>query len=539
MRKAFILSLLILIPGFSMASDLELVPISDPLYGLLEESYARGFIAYLPQMRPFTYQRARALADEAIAAAGDCALSRSLEASVTKRPGGLVLEKAWDGNEFVLANRAKAGLDADLSRPRDLVAGGAWLADLGLGFGDLVYLGANQEYALSYYSWTDRPYGAYLAPAQPDQYVYTYFLSTGAHGFNHEMAHALGEADLSITGSARMQFNIGLPFGTVQVGRQSLDWGPSPFSNLGLSRTSKPYEYFGYDFDIAGKGRFMWMTGVLQDLGFVRNAAQANYHLVSSHRLEYQVAPWLLAAIYESIVYSYRFELSYLNPLSLYYITEVNKGDNDNKMGGIDLVARLPMTKLYLSLMADDWDFGQILSFNYYHNIWGMVLGADNYSVPGLRLNAEYVYMSHWMYTHWIAGQQYQNWGSHLGHSLEPNSHMARLSADYTIGPGWKAGLSGWFTQHGRGNIDTPADWASEAALYGVAIQDLFYSFLDQGVAGTVIETDLRACASMQYTLPSFPITISGSYALEYVMNEDNQEGNDAWHNYLSLSVGM
>ena len=71
--------------------------------------------------------------------------------------------------------------------------------------------------------------------------------------------------------------------------------------------------------------------------------------LVTGHRFEYQVTDWLMFSIYETVVYSERFELAYINPFSLYYISEVNQGDLDNKMGGFDLIFRFASSNLYLS----------------------------------------------------------------------------------------------------------------------------------------------------------------------------------------------
>ncbi|MBU0934220.1 MAG: capsule assembly Wzi family protein [Spirochaetes bacterium] len=520
------------------AEGLGFVPHSSKIYLLLEQAWAGGYLDYLPQVRPYTTAQVQELAAELDASSAPAALKQALRANLAAEAPGLNLASSWDegSNSLRLNTRAGLSFDMDLSNPQDLVAKGSWIVDLGIGFGDYLFLGVGQNFSLSYYSWLDQPFNRFDRPAMPDMNMYTFFLDKDSQGFNHVMSHTPGDRDISITAAATMQFNIGLPFGHIQVGRQSLDWGPSPFANLALSKTSKPYEYFGYSFDIAGKGRFIWTTNVLQPFGFT---TEQDPKLISAHRLEYQFFPWFMFAIQESIVYSYRFELSYMNPLTLYYISEVNKGDQDNKLGGVDLIFRAPDTKIYLSLYADDWDFGQLFSFNYFHNIWAGILGATNYSVPGLVLNAEAIYLSHWMYTHDIENQQYTHWGTHLGHPLDPTSWMLRLKADYSIQPQWQAGLNAWVSQKGRGNINTPALWGEEAVFYGVPLNELFYRFLDSGMPGIVIETSWSIGLNTEYTLPRLPISFAGSWQLQRTLNKGNIEGSHAWNNYFSLVIRM
>jgi len=534
----FILGVMIVLgnPARLGAQDLAYIPDGSPVYSLLERARAGGYLVYLPQIRPYTRKDAIRLALEANASGAPVDLVTDLDAALDWTPIGLNLRSDWnDGDSIAVLNRPQVGIDWNLAKPGDLEIRGDWIMDVGLGFGDSLYLGVQQDFSLSYLSWMERPFPEFEFPATMDMNMYTFFLSSDSQGFNHDMVHIPGESDVSIQGATTMQFSIGLPFGAVQIGRQALDWGPSDSANLVLSGTAKPYEYLGYAFDIGGKGTFMWMTGVLQPFGFSRDY---DYKLVTAHRLEYQVLPWLLFAIHESIVYGYRFELAYMNPLALYYIAEVNKGDQDNKLGGIDLVVHVPDTKLYLSLLADDWDFGELFSFTYFHNLWAMILGAKNYSVPGLTLGAEYVHLSHWMYTHWT-DNNYTNWDTHLGHPLQPNSHLFSVNAEYGILEGLEAGIDVRLGQKGRGDIDTPADWAAEATLYGVPLGELFYRFLDKGVLDYPIETFWDASLSISYTPKKIRINFMGSYTLARTINEDNLSGADGWDHFLSFKVSF
>ncbi len=535
---------------------MQFVPINGSVREIIDELYAKGIIEYLPQIRPYTRNGIGAfLGKNTIPPIIDTTSQRDLcycaddpfsivqRALAEDRAAGFRLGAVWDNGKsgISIANRIEAMTAVDFSQTRDMSTDGSWIMDLGINLGGFIYAGTEQDFNLALFSWSEFPSNEILRPLRPDMGLYTLFLTSGQSDFNHAMVHTPGELDLMLTGATKMQFNIELPVGLMSVGRQSLDWGPSNFANLALSGTSKPYEYINYYFNLGGKGTFAWMTGVLQPYGFNHDPGSASdNHLVTAHRLEYQVLPWLLLAIQESVVYNYRFELAYLNPLSLYYIAEVNKGDNDNKLGGVDIVLRLPPTKLYLSLFADDWDLGQAFRFDYYHNICGLVLGVNNYSFPDIRLDAEYVYLSHWMYTHWVPGQQYEHWDSHLGHPLEPNSHMLRIAFDYRANPLFDFSATTWVMQRGRGDIDTPAVWDDEAALYGLEnFRQLFYSFLDAELPGIVIETNLHLGVGITYNIPQIPVKMKFDYALEYSLNDGRQSGINLWNNYMSFSIVM
>ncbi len=283
------------------------------------------------------------------------------------------------------------------------------------------------------------------------------------------------------------------------------------------------------------------MTGFLKD-STETGVDEEGSKIITAHRFEYQLTDWFMFSIYESVVYEEKFELAYLNPFSLYYISEVTQGDYDNKLGGFDLVFRLSSSAVYFSFFADDWDFGELFKPSYYHNEMGITLGMRHYDFfPGLTFTAEYTHLNHWMYTHKVVDGErnsYTNYGTHLGHLLEPNSHIIYLDFKYDYSLRNTLGLSCWFTQHGYGNIsEHPSDGAGWDidGLYDP--WDGYYNYLDYGVDGSVRETNTDLTLYAEHRIPYYGVKLYAAWSLEYTHNKDRTEGDHEWKNYLSLSA--
>ncbi|MGB4405393.1 MAG: hypothetical protein WBI82_00850 [Sphaerochaeta sp.] len=56
----------------------------------------------------------------------------------------------------------------------------------------------------------------------------------------------------------------------------------------------------------------------------------------SAHRVELDATPNLTLAVFESVVWGKRFEIGYLNPLTIYMFEQNNLGDIDNMLAGLD-----------------------------------------------------------------------------------------------------------------------------------------------------------------------------------------------------------
>jgi hypothetical protein len=543
----------------ALGESLRFLPQRDPAYRFLDKAYAMGWLSYLPQVRPYTASQVLDLLEDVEDQLG---APRSGERSKDLAVSQLAtIRDRLEGNQFhVLSTTFGDGYHASIDFPlyvtgntRANAPSDSFLtvgpgAEGSLSLGQALFLRTNFFYGASLATWEIDPFRKFHFPRREDYAVYHYYLSRGEDGFGHQdqlgHLHQPGETDLFFWMNFISQTSVDFGLGTISFARDSLSWGPSPVANLALSGTSAPYEHLSLIVPLGGRGTFAWTTGFLQDYTGSGHR-QSVEKLVAVHRLEYHLLDWLLASIYESVVYGNRFEIGYLNPLTIYQIAEVQGGDLDNKFGGFDIVARVPPVKAYFSFLLDDWDFGHLFNPTYYHNEWGAILGIQaSELIPALTLQAEYIRLSHWTYTHRADFSEegnnynrYKHLDKHLGHFLSPNSHMVYVQGIYDVSPVFTVDSSFWFTQNGgggyqdgtydRGDIDNPPDWAFERTLD---------SWPNNVFLDGIVETNVDWTLGARYRFPYFGASIGASYSVEYTTNLDKVEGADRWDHFVELS---
>jgi len=523
-------------------ADDALVPLNHPVYAYLERQWAYGRLNYLPQARPYTVARVKQFLDYIDPRLPDddrTELNQMRSAIVTLERRDVYL--AGEEGYLQLNVPTSFQLNYLLNSPENFELTGTQNVYMDFSVPSLSF-NVDFDLVARLMHWNSSPYYKFEQPQRADYSVYTHNFTTGAAAFNHEEVHVPGDLEAMYLSNFTTSLSTNMAFGSLAVGRGALDWGPSGFSNLLLSGKAKPYEYVSLQVPLFGRGTFSWVTGFLKDFVGFHNITDSGKKMMNSHRVELQVLPWLTVSLFETILYSNRFELAYLLPLSVYYVSEMMLGEFDNKLGGMDFVFRLPNTKLYLVLYADDWDFGQIAYPMYYNNEWGGQLGLVHYGLlPSLRLTAEYTYLSQWMYTHMHISadpahwhNSYQHYDSHLGNILDPNSHMLYLNAAYSTSVA-DFGFDAWFTQNSRMDINSVPDFAYERELYGVETnKELFYTFLDWDRPGIVIESNFAARVTADFKAHA-AITLHAALGLEAYWNKDKQAGNDMLTPLLEL----
>ena len=547
--------LFVLLGANAYAQTLKHVTYADPVYLFLDRAYARKWILFLPTSKPYTEKQVYALLNEALSE------YKSSPEKFSQRDIDELLHhiSRISGDRFSLLNAEEdsfsaslniapyTGFNMALDTPSDTATaiGADLIIDLTLA--NAFYLGFKTDQHLILETWENSPYRKFHEPHFPDFNMYTYNLVTGARGFNESANRANGDTELSIRMNQLSQMTIDLNLATVSFGRNSFMWGPSQFSNSLFSNTAKPYEYFLLDIPLGKRMRFSWMTGFLKDRGEERGSPVGNEKLITAHKFEFQITDWLMFSIYEAVVYSPKFELAYLNPFSLYYISEVAQGDLDNKLGGFGFTFRLPPAVIYFSLYFDDWNFGELFNPSYYHNQLITTLGARHYDlIPGLTITAEVTYANHWMYTHKYANgvrRNYSHYGTNLGHVLAPNSYMIYLDFNYDHSLELTYGFSFWLTQHGYGSINKhPHD-----ENIGWSLGDAYtpwtrnYRFLDHGIAGIYQVTDLDLTMYTEYRIPHYGVKLGAALSAAYNRNiadgYGNLPGGDKWKYFLTLSA--
>ncbi|MCL2294631.1 MAG: capsule assembly Wzi family protein [Spirochaetes bacterium] len=549
------------------AQTLKHVPHGDPVYRFLDRAYARGWILFLPTTRPFTEQRVHTLLSEVMfefMTSPEKFLPRDIEELKSHM-------SRIEGNRFSLFSIGDDNFSADLNiapnlgfnmaldTPRDTAT--TLGADLVVDFtlADRLYLGLRADQHLVLETGRNSPHRKFHSPHYADWNMFTFNLSRGTEWWNENQLRSEGDTELSIRMNQLNQMTIDLNLATFSFGKNSLSWGPSQFSNNILSHTSKPYEYFLLDLPFGNRISFTWMTGFLRDRMPLRAEIDGR-KLITAHKLEFQITRWLMFSIFEAVVYAPRFELAYLNPFALYYISGITTGDYDNKLGGFGFVFRFAPVVVYWSVYFDDWNFGELFNPRFYNNQLITTLGIRHYDlIPGLTITAEFTYLTHWMYTHPLRedgiSRNYTHFGSHLGHVLGPNSYMIYLDFRYDHSLRLTYGLSFWLTQSGFGSINANArdgmGWDIKG-IYSGGPRNVNYRFLDFGKREFNLETNIDFTLYAEYRIPHHGVRLFAALSTQFTHNTgghrdwnrdmddrrfiDENRGSN-WRHFLTLAA--
>lgn len=248
-----------------------------------------------------------------------------------------------------------------------------------------------------------------------------------------------------------------LPWFELQLGKDNLWWGPGHYGALLISDNSPSWDMLklsaSYD-----KFTFAYFTGML------RSPLGDRY--ISGHRLEALITPRFRLGIHEVVVYGNRFELHYLNPVTIYFfatpaLEASSDSINDNMLPVLDFeLLPLKNVKLYGELVVDDyqhpWDPKDVHNWA---NLFGVLLGIYYTNPLGLNdtdLHVEYTFINQFCYTHLIPMNSYQNYGYVIGHWLGPDSDYFRFDVNRYFTDRLSLGISYELERHGEGSMDKP-----------------------------------------------------------------------------------
>ena len=131
------------------------------------------------------------------------------------------------------------------------------------------------------------------------------------------------------------------------------DWGPA-LNNIQLSGSGRTIEGIELQVDITPWLHFIVLNGSLGKFSVSTIGEPGEKKLFfsdyytddkpfyrfennfSAQRIEFNPTKDLTLSLYESVVWQKRFELGYLNPLSIYMFQQNNLGDIDNMLAGVD-----------------------------------------------------------------------------------------------------------------------------------------------------------------------------------------------------------
>jgi hypothetical protein len=178
-------------------------------------------------------------------------------------------------------------------------------------------------------------------------------------------------------------------------------------------------------------GKFNYTKVVAERTGLWSDSAA---HLIA-HRLEYRPWSFLGFGIEEMIVTAGRpLDWTYAIPLIPLKYAEHQLGDRDNSGIGLDLEALIGNRfRVFGELLLDDFS-GYDLKF--WGNKFAYSLGSEAIGLPfaSSKVQMEYARVEPWVFTHLKQDAQVQHFGSLLGSSIPPNSHLLRTAWEEPAG---------------------------------------------------------------------------------------------------------
>ena len=229
---------------------------------------------------------------------------------------------------------------------------------------------------------------------------------------------------------------------TLDAGKDSFGWGPSPQINLFLEATAPSYFYGRIEIAYHAARFVHFFAALSARPGSIDTARTtiSNGHSrrfkppkrMSAHRLELEIGN-VLIGLQESVVYGDRgFELAYLPPTSVLVGAQSYLDDTDNLAVGADVSILLPYrTKIYGSLFFDDLkkfspgDFATKTAKQVGFHL------ADPFGLTNVDARLEYTRIDPFVYSHLFDVNAYEHFDAPLGHPLGPNADQILLAATW------------------------------------------------------------------------------------------------------------
>ena len=202
----------------------------------------------------------------------------------------------------------------------------------------------------------------------------------------------------------------------VDLGRERLHWGPGRHNAMLLVDGRPPIDQLRLRFDFGP----VWFTSVFGQVRPQRLQPTDPVFFekyIAAHRLVVQLHRRLLIGFSDAVAYGERgIDLSYLNPLAIFFITQANNGDRDNALTGVDAKLLLPNLELYGELILDDLNLRK--GWRNFGNKPAVVVGALWLQPFGARdwdVDIEASWASQFTYSHVIPVNRWENYGQTIG----------------------------------------------------------------------------------------------------------------------------
>lgn len=420
--------LLILTPIFGAYHTT--VPVDHRVYSILESAQIRGLIDHQIAVRPYSAYTVLTLLDEIAQKGGNLTPSERVEvASLIEQ-----IEQSYGIEPSPIKDVLSTGYyrtyDEDTSIGASL--GGTFVTQQRVSLKNGEYdsrnlatafikgdLGSHVSYLMNFGLTLDHLNPHVFTPTEftiPGEGFYMRLLTTDGRYLRSIPSDGF---HLSLVLSPELGVSLLNDKLRIRWGTFKRDWGPG-LNNLLLSGTARSFDGIDIQVDFAPWLRYAVLTGSLGKFSvgkvdgkpFFSDDAWTDkpYYRFdnnfSTHRVEVDFTKNFTFGIQESIVWQKRFELSYLNPLTIYMFQQNNLGDIDEMLAGIDLSYTWPQkARFYGSIaMTEMNDVGSIKKiFTYPRNMLayqaGVVIPLPIGSFSSL--TAQWTFLSPFFYSHY------------------------------------------------------------------------------------------------------------------------------------------
>jgi hypothetical protein len=302
----------------------------------------------------------------------------------------------------------------------------------------------------------------------------------------------------------------------LELGRDKAQWGPGTQSLI-LNRTQEPLNLIKMSTPL-GPAKLTVLWSLLDE--------EKNKFL-AAQRLEIRPFDWLSLGFSESVVWSERLSLSYLNPVIPYYMMQRYYGrDRDNILGALDAALLIPSQglEIYGQIMMDDARVGaEYDSFPDKVALMGGFLWADPLGLPNTDVRVEYTHIGTFTYTHKSHTNNYTLQDSFLlAHDLGTDGEGFYVTLRHFLPLPLIVSMHGEFTRKGEGRLDVP--WEDDPVFF----DDPFPSGIVEEKTSLWLQFDVNP-------LGRWEVLLDGRYTT--FKNMGNVEGRDRDAFSASLSA--
>ncbi|MCH8289742.1 hypothetical protein IH992_01375 [Candidatus Poribacteria bacterium] len=307
-----------------------------------------------------------------------------------------------------------------------------------------------------------------------------------------------------------------LPWFELLIGKDNLSWGPGRHGNLLLSANPLPMDMIQIQAQY-GKVGFQAFTAIAE--------SSHGQKILSGHRLDLNLWDRVNLGIAETVVIGEEnFELRFLNPFTVYTVTELSGGGildepvktslGNTLISGTMELRIFRNLALYGELMIDDFQprYG-LNSYRNWASKFGLQLGVqlvDPLSIDNTDLRIEYAFINQFAYTHIRPVNEYTHFDRLIGHEIGSDADDLWVDFKYWVTDTIAAGVTYELLRNGEGDVTKshPYDGSDEP-----------WEFL----SGITQSTHAFSVEGQYHAIGGF--IVKGEYTFSHITNLNHRKG--------------